>query len=491
MKKHLLPLAAILFLSILVVSSCVKKQFDNPPDSSTIDPNLPVNGTIWQIKSLYQGLPVEITDDITISGIVNADDRTGGLYKQIIVQDSTSGIAVLLGSTGLYNDYPIGRKIYIKCKGLYLGSYNGFVQLGAKPELAVSTDLTDIPANAFSQHIVKASYPHEIAPRVISLDQIKGANTTNLPWIGTLIQIDSVEFKSAFVGINYAYPSTVSSGTDLEIEDCATGTGLIRTSAYANYRAALTPSGKGSLKSVLSIYSGKYQLLIRDTTDVQFNGTRCGGVVIGPPANISIDSLRKMYMDTSSTQKIVLGNQIIHGTVISSYADSNISQASSSYIQDESGRGINIFGISGLQLGDSITVKCTGNELIVYNGALELKKGSGATLTATIISKNKSVSPTLVTIADLNADLNNPVFNQRKYESTLVKVVNATISGSPAFYAGNKTATDATGSIILYSRTAVPYSTTALPVGTVSITAIALKYKTTPELTIRKLSDVQ
>jgi hypothetical protein len=159
-------------------------------------------------------------------------------------------------------------------------------------------------------------------------------------------------------------------------------------------------------------------------------------------------------------------------------------------MQDESGRGINVFGISGLAMGDSITNNLSGHQLIVYNGALEVKKGGGV-LTATKISSGKNVNPVVITVKDYNDDVNQLVFNKRKYESALVKIVNATISGTPAFYAGNKTVTDATGSVILYSRTAPPYTTTALPVGTVSITAIGVKYKTTPELVIRNLSDIQ
>jgi hypothetical protein len=196
-----------------------------------------------------------------------------------------------------------------------------------------------------------------------------------------------------------------------------------------------------------------------------------------------------MYPDTSSTQTITLGNQILHGTVISSYKDSNISQSSSIYMQDESGRGINVYGISGLSMGDSITINLSGNQLIVYNGALELKKGSGS-ISATKIAGGKTVTPVTITVKEFNDDVNQPIFNKRKYESALVKIVGATISGTPAFYAGSKTVTDATGSVVLYTRNAPPYTTTALPIGTVSITAIGVKFKTTPELVIRNLSDI-
>ena len=127
MKKIIFSSLALVALSMLLITSCVKKDFDAPPDNSTYDPGLTVNASIWQIKQMYDVNlgPVMIDQDLIISGIVVADDRSGSFYKQIIVQDSTSGITVLIGkSSGLYSDYPIGRKVYIKCKKRYFSIFS-------------------------------------------------------------------------------------------------------------------------------------------------------------------------------------------------------------------------------------------------------------------------------------------------------------------------------------------------------------------------------
>ena len=173
MKKIILSSSlALIALSMLLITSCVKKDFDAPPDNSTYDPGLAVNATIWQIKQMYDvnAGPVMIEQDLIISGIVVADDRSGSFYKQIIVQDSTSGITVLIGkSSGLYSDYPIGRKIYIKCKGLYVGAYGGFIQLGGMP-IAPSTDLTDIPSSSMNMRVIQIYHQEQIVILKIVLE---------------------------------------------------------------------------------------------------------------------------------------------------------------------------------------------------------------------------------------------------------------------------------------------------------------------------------
>lgn len=488
MKQIITYSMLLLIAGSTLFSSCVKKKFDTPPDTSTYDPGIPVNSTLKAVKALYNGsTPTLIDSDFTVAAIVTADDRSGAFYKQIVVQDSTAGIVVLLGRNGLYNDYPIGRKIYIHCKGLYLGAYGKFMQLGFTPDN--TNALSDIPAAYIAKHIVKANTGNQVTPVKVNIADL---NSLNPDLLGKLIQIDSAEFVSGEVGLPYAQDPNIASGTDRTIEDCVGDDIIVRMSGYSTFRNELIPAGKGPITAVFSRYNNTPQLLIRDTTDIKMYNTRCGGVVILPPTNITIDSLRKMYPDTSSTQVITLGNYIIHGTVISSYADSNISQATSSYIQDESGRGINIYGIAGLVLGDSVTIKLNGNQLIVYNGALEVKKGTGsATLNATKVGTG-TVQPVTLSVADLVNDLNNPLFKARKYESALVKLMGVTVTaGGGGFLNGNNNVSDGTSTIIMYCRNAVPYTTTPIPAGLVNITAIGIKYKTTPEIYIRKTNDIQ
>src|SRR5690606_35616425 len=101
--------------------SCVKETIDPPPFGGK-DPDIEVNFTIDQLKTRYLGQPYYINEDLVISGVVVADDKSGNFYKTIILEDSAtqSGIALSLNSTFLFTSYPVGRRIFVKLRGLFL-----------------------------------------------------------------------------------------------------------------------------------------------------------------------------------------------------------------------------------------------------------------------------------------------------------------------------------------------------------------------------------
>ena len=57
------------------------------------------------------------------------DDRSGNYYKTIVIQDASGGIEVKFNDGFLYQQYPQGRTIYIRCKDLILTDYNNLTQL--------------------------------------------------------------------------------------------------------------------------------------------------------------------------------------------------------------------------------------------------------------------------------------------------------------------------------------------------------------------------
>ncbi|HQV00737.1 MAG TPA: DUF5689 domain-containing protein, partial [Bacteroidia bacterium] len=120
------------------VTSCVKKEYDEPPTDGT-NPNITVTHTIAQIKAMYAGTPLRIDSDYVISGVVIADDKSGNFYKSVVIQDSTAGIAIRLDQSDFYTDFPAGRLLFIKCKGLYIGDYGGLIQMGGYVDNSGST----------------------------------------------------------------------------------------------------------------------------------------------------------------------------------------------------------------------------------------------------------------------------------------------------------------------------------------------------------------
>jgi len=249
----------------VTLSACLKKDFDTPPNESSYDPQLTVTHSIADLKSMPQG---EITDDVVIYGIVNMDDRSGNYYKKITIQDSTGGIEVEIDQTNLYTDYPVGRKIYIKCKGLYLGAYNELPQLGAAPDERGT--LTQINGTMVDDYIVKANFPNTLKVDTFNYNDLTSIEDSR---VNTLVAIRDVQFSSGDVGMPYAEASAT---TNRNLSDCSLSSGIVvRSSNYAKFQSVPVPEGSGLLIALYTRYRSTPQLIIRDTTDVRFYNARC------------------------------------------------------------------------------------------------------------------------------------------------------------------------------------------------------------------------
>ncbi len=264
--------AAITILAVASISSC-KKNFDNPP--AYIDPNLVANTSIKALKAMHVSGGFEaITTDIIISGVVVADDKSGNFYKELYIQDATGAMDIKLDGTNLYTAYPVGRKIYIKCKGLYLSDYGGMIQLGViDHSVPGNSTLAGIPSSLFNTYLFKGTSNNPVVPRVVTQSQL----TTNIQdtLLGTLIQLNGYQFSSGDLNGTYADTSAAKNSINLNVKDCSGNTIILRSSGYSNFAGLHPAAGKGNIMAIYTIFNSTKQLIIRDTSDVQFNGARC------------------------------------------------------------------------------------------------------------------------------------------------------------------------------------------------------------------------
>src|SRR6476469_3458463 len=94
-SNKLILIYAATFLSALTIFTAIScnKKFDAPP--AYIAPKIVANTTIATLKSMHTpGNADSIKTDLIIAGVVIANDSSGNFYKQIILQDSTGGIAI-------------------------------------------------------------------------------------------------------------------------------------------------------------------------------------------------------------------------------------------------------------------------------------------------------------------------------------------------------------------------------------------------------------
>jgi len=272
-----MKLLPVLFFSVFLCiclsgfTACFKQKYEGPPDTSGHDPQLNVTTTITRLAKMPQG--VAITEDIIIEGLVIMDDKSGNYRNKIVLEDSTGGIEVLLNQSSLYNDFPVGRKLYIKCKGLYIGNFNSNTQLGYMPDHTGS--VSDIPSLLINDFVVKANYPNAVIPDTVTIAELSKAGADK--YLNTLIAIKDVEFPDSSVGIPYAQLASIVSATDLSIRDCSGNLITLRTSGYARFQPYVTPGGNGTITGIFTKYKNELQLSIRDTTDVYFRNVRCDG----------------------------------------------------------------------------------------------------------------------------------------------------------------------------------------------------------------------
>ncbi|MBC7534882.1 MAG: hypothetical protein H7258_04230 [Ferruginibacter sp.] len=268
--------AIIVFAAIGSLSAC-KKTFDQPP-GATDDINIVANTTIQTLKALHtvpRAYDV-INDNIIISGIVIANDKSGNFYKQLFIQDTTGAIQIKIEANSLYGTYPVGRRVFIYCKDLTISDYNNTIQLGVKATIAGSPSLEGIPSATLTKYLKGGSINNPVVPIPVTLGQL----TSNMQdrYMNALIKLDGYEFKDTTD--TYSDTSSYKSTVNDTIGNCSFST-IIRTSAYSNFAAQRVPSGNGSITAIYTVFGSTKQFVIRDPSDVQFTGSRCGG----PPPN--------------------------------------------------------------------------------------------------------------------------------------------------------------------------------------------------------------
>ena len=467
MKKttQILHSVIILMFTAFAFTSCVKKDYDDLT-TANVDPDLQVTHTIKQLQGFAtSAVGVLITSDVIVAGVVTGDDLSGNIYKKLILQQDSSGISIQLDVTNFNTEYPTGRHVFVKCKGLYIANNGGNYELGISPTSPVGR----IPAGLAPRYLVKGKWGQFITPKIYQLND-------NVP-TNTLVTFNNVEFAAGNNGVAYA----ATSPANLTLEDCAAipHTLILYSSTYATFALTKTPVGKGSITGIYTVYNNAGELQIRDTNDLNMKSLRCDGST-GIPTLMAMDSIR--LLDPGAGNLIYLpGDKKIIVTVTSNYATLMLTGAGKNiYVQDnKAGIQIRFTAAHTFAIGTKLEINVSGMELSTYSGVLQINNVPLGNATAI---GTGSVTPRTTTIADIN-------INYNTWESQVVKIDNVTITGS-GIYSGANTLTDATGTIELYTTSGATFASAAYPTGIVSVTGILIEYNGTKEILIRDVTDV-
>ena len=308
------------------------------------------------------------------------------------------------------------------------------------------------------------SVGNSITPRVATVQDILNNHSS---WESTLVNVQNATLSGGSTYGDFGVMINDPSGS------------MSMFSGFANFGGTALPSGTGDVTAVVGEFSNPNytpQLNIRNLTDVNgFSGSGGGGT----NTIMSIADVRALYMGSNAT---VPANRSIAGIVISDKDAENIT-GRNLIMQQTGGSGIVVrFDANNttIALGDSIVVDISGGTVSEFNGLRQIDNVPNAN--ATIVSNNNSITPRVATVQDI-------LTNYNAWESTLVRINGATITGS-ATYAFGTTVSDGTGNIDMFTRSQATFSGNAVPSGSVNITAVVSEFNS-PQVVIRNASDVQ
>jgi hypothetical protein len=464
--------AGLLLVAALVLNGC-KKKFDEPAPAT--DPNIQANTTIAQLKAMHTvfGAIDVINTDVIIEGIVVANDKSGNLYKEIYIQDSTGGLNVLLDANSLYTSFPVGRKVFIKANGLAISDYNRLVQLGVRAVVGGVPSVQGITSGLIDDYVIGGSLNNPVVPKVVTVSQL--GTSMQDPYQGTLIQLNNYEFIAADTGKTWSDTSAYKNSVNLTVKGCTGNSNIIiRTSGFANFAGINVPNGNGTLVAIYTVFNTTKQLIVRDDEDAQFVNPRCGQ---GPTTVMNISDVRNLFTGTTTSAP---DGKRITGVVISDRTTNN-ENGQNLYLQ----QGDNLSGIvvrfdapHSFNLGDSLDINISQQEISEFNNLLQVNNVPLAY--ATRISTGKTITPRIVTLAQIAANFNT-------WEATLVKILNVTslTGGTGGTYSGNVNMNDGTGTFVMRTSTSATFASQTYPSSAVSVTGYLSEFGPGKELHIR------
>ena len=393
--------------------------------------------SLAELRTAFAGGATSVPDARSVRGVVISDVDNGNTTgRNLVLQDGDGGIVIRF--TGNHG-FALGQELEIAVGGLELSEFNGLLQINEVPNgSAASQGAGTLPT-----------------PRVATVAQV----LSNLEaWESTLVELQDVTFNG---GATYNGSVDVSDGT---------GTIPMFTRGAATFSESPLPSGEVTLTAVVSDFNGA-QVFMRNLNDVE--GGMTGG---GDPELITAMELRNLFNGGTGN---VTPNRFIRAVVISDKDSGNIT-ARNMVIQDGTGGIVIRFSAEhNFALGEAIEINVGSLELSEFNGLLQVNNVPNGN--ATSLGTGTLPEPRVATVQEI-------VDNQEAWESTLVTIESATITGSST-YNGSTTVSDATGSIDMFTRSQASFADTSVPAGSVDITAIVSEFNTA-QINIRNLTDV-
>lgn len=283
MKTNFLKSIFFVALSTALFTSCVNDDDYSIPNLECNEPNIAVTKTVQDIFNQATAAAKLYEADDVIEAQVVSSDKGGNFYKLVYMTslDGEIGFSVAIDQAKTSQDYAVGRKVYVKLKGLYTQKRNATLQIGA----LYNGNVGQIGTTLYKKVVLRGCQVtnEEDLVKKLTLADINDSN------IGKLIELQHVQFTDDALGQNYYNPAnTVGPETNLILTDGTTKTLIFRTGQYADYSAVPVSSKSGTIRGILTKFNNDYQFVARYASDIRLTeerfaaGTGGGGGTTDP-----------------------------------------------------------------------------------------------------------------------------------------------------------------------------------------------------------------
>lgn len=262
------------FLGMILLCACIKdRTFDSP--ESTCTSELIANTTYAEVKALYADETIQIQEDLIIEGYVISSDIEGNFFSVLHFQNNpvnpTEGFQIEIDVRDTHLFYPVGSKIYIKLKGLYLGKSKDVFKIGGVFTSFGNISVGRLPAAVVNQHIlVSCDEKTIVQPVKVSVDNLEEKLTN------TLVQFENIEIVEEELGLPFAVEREETERTLIDCNDIKI---TLLNSGFSDFQSELLPNKNGSIVGVLLRDKENYRLAVRSLEDIDFNNERCEDLI--------------------------------------------------------------------------------------------------------------------------------------------------------------------------------------------------------------------
>ncbi|MBQ8454282.1 MAG: hypothetical protein IJ537_02920 [Bacteroidaceae bacterium] len=276
MKKQLYMI--VLLAGSIALASCQDGDWDVPEGIPYGNNELEVGTTVTiaELQSTYANSISsdnfkQITEDLWLRCVVNGNDYGDNIYKQISVQDETGGIIIGINGSDQGAFMPVGQKLIVSLKGLYIGGYGNMAQIGG----LYNGSLGRMELSEWKQHVrlIMDGTSDALAFGSMKVDTLDfDPNKSMAEQAGRVVRLSGVTISkegTPVIAPDDGSVSLISNCVNRTLSGGNAGSKcVLRTSTYAAFKGVAIPDGAVDLYGIATIYRGTWQILARTQSDL-------------------------------------------------------------------------------------------------------------------------------------------------------------------------------------------------------------------------------